>query len=246
MLEACVMLLTGTLCVAVVAGEPLHIGSRRELFVDEVLIERLVGGARLRLHRPIPREVVLVANAPWEGNACGYMTVFRDGDRYRMYYRGTNVIYTEKNSTESHREVYCYAESTDGIQWVKPTLGLFEFEGSRENNIVLDGVGCHAFSPFRDTNPACSPQAQYKAVGVGRGEHGLYVFCSPDGLHWSLMAEKPVITSGAFDSQNLAFWDALGGEYRCYLRDFREGRDIRTCTSQDFLNWTEPTFLEYT
>jgi hypothetical protein len=54
-----------------------------------------------------------------------------------------------------------------------------------------------------------------------------------------------VITTGAFDSQNLAFWDSLRGEYRAYVRDFRNGRDIRTCTSKDFVNWTEPEFLEY-
>jgi hypothetical protein len=75
--------------------------------------------------------------------------------------------------------------------------------------------------------------------------HGLYVFQSADGIHWRLIDDEPVITKGAFDSQNLAFWDALRGEYRCYLRDFRNGRDIRTCTSKDFVNWSEPQFLEY-
>jgi hypothetical protein len=54
-----------------------------------------------------------------------------------------------------------------------------------------------------------------------------------------------VITKGAFDSQNLAFWDTERGEYREYHRDFRDGRDIRTSTSRDFLQWTEPEFLSY-
>jgi hypothetical protein len=227
------------------AVEPIDIGSRLELLVDDYLVERLAGGAELRMHRPVPREVALVADAPWEGNACGYMTVFQDGDRYRMYYRGAHVVYTADGYTEPHREVYCYAESADGIHWTKPELGLFEFEGSKANNIVRDGIGTHAFVPFRDANPACAPEVAYKAVAVGGGEHGLYAFGSPDGIHWSLLSDKPVITQGAFDSQNLAFWDTLRGEYRCYLRDFREGRDIRTCTSQDFLHWTDPTFLEY-
>jgi hypothetical protein len=34
------------------AAEPLNIGSRRELFVDQTLIERLDGRAELRLHHP--------------------------------------------------------------------------------------------------------------------------------------------------------------------------------------------------
>src|SRR5438105_3809151 len=59
------------------------------------------------------------------------------------------------------------------------------------------------------------------------------------------MRPEPVITRGAFDSQNVAFWDAERGEYREYHRDFRDGRDIRTATSQDFLHWVEPQFVSY-
>jgi hypothetical protein len=59
------------------------------------------------------------------------------------------------------------------------------------------------------------------------------------------MAGQPVITRGAFDSQNLAFWDSHAGRYREYHRMFRGVRDIMTGTSNDFLNWTEPRFLEY-
>ena len=227
---------------------PLDIGSRLELFVDEYVIERISGGAELRMHHPVPREVAIVADAPWEGNNCGYVTVFQDDNRYRMYYRGSAIGYMPNGVEFAHHPiVYCYAESTDGIHWTKPELGLFEFDGSKENNIIWDGVGVHAFVPFKDTNPNCPPEARYRATGAGGGggEHGVYAFQSPDGIHWSLMSDKPVITQGALDSQNLAFWDSVRGEYRCYLRDSREGRDIRTCTSQDFLNWTEPVWLEY-
>jgi hypothetical protein len=238
------------LCAAgplALADDPIQIGTRRELFVDDYLIERMSGGAQLRLHRPTPREVAIVCDAPWEGSSCGYTTVFQDGDRYRMYYRGSHVIYTQEGYRSPHPEVTCYAESSDGIRWVKPELGLFEFEGSKKNNIVWQGVGTHAFVPFRDTNPACPADARYKALGVGHGsQHGLYAFRSPDGVHWSLISEAPVITKGAFDSQNLAFWDAERGEYREYHRDFRDGRDIRTSTSGDFVHWTEPQFLSYT
>ncbi len=48
-------------------------------------------------------------------------------------------------------------------------------------------------------------------------------FQSPDGIHWSLISDAPVITDGAFDSQNLAFWDAARGEYRAYWRIFNGG-----------------------
>jgi len=239
------LLTTILLCAPVYAAEPIDIGSRRELFLDDYLVERLAGKAEQRLQRPTPREVSLVADRPWEGNACGYMTVFQDEGRYRMYYRGAHVVYTREGYRETHREVSCYAESSDGIHWTRPELGLFDFEGSKKNNIVWDGVGTHAFVPFKDPNPACPPEARYKALGVGGGKHGLYAFRSPDAIHWSLIGPEPVILKGAFDSQNLAFWDAVRGEYREYHRDFRNGRDIRTSTSKDFARWSEPQFVDY-
>ena len=53
---------------------PIDIGSRMELMVDDYLIARMSGGAELRLHRPIPREVVLVTDEAWEGCACQKMS----------------------------------------------------------------------------------------------------------------------------------------------------------------------------
>ena len=74
------------------AEEPVKIGSRRELFVDDALVERLVGRAELRLHPPTPRDVALETSEAWEGNSTNYVTVFQDGDKYRMYYRGSQGI----------------------------------------------------------------------------------------------------------------------------------------------------------
>jgi hypothetical protein len=74
---------------------------------------------------------------------------------------------------------------------------------------------------------------------------GLQPLKSADGIHWQPMSDQPVITKGAFDSQNLAFWDPHLGKYREYHRAFRVVRDIMTGTSDDFLTWTEPEWLDY-
>jgi hypothetical protein len=225
-------------------AEPIDIGNRREPFVDGFLIDTLTGVTH-EVQQPTPREVVLTTDEPWEGNTCAYYTIFQDGDLYRMYYRGSH--YDETTKKETHPEVTCYAESRDGIHWTKPNLGLFEFEGSKENNIVWNGIGTHCFTPFKDANPAARPEARYKAISRGRpqAKKGLYIFQSPDGLNWSLIQDEPVITEGAFDSQNLAFWDVFTKQYRCYHRDFRKVRDIKTQTSDDFVHWTAPEFLTY-
>ncbi|MCR4412183.1 MAG: hypothetical protein NUV77_07125 [Thermoguttaceae bacterium] len=240
-------------CPALAAETPIDVGSRWELLVDDYLIARLDGGARQVLHHPTPREVVLTNDAPWEGSGCNYYSIFQDGDRYRMYYHGWQLTIVPGRLIVPHQLVTCYAESRDGIHWIKPELGLVEFGGSKKNNIVLDtgklgplDIDAGHIALFRDENPRCPPEARYKAIVLVRKPHGLAPLASPDGLHWSPMADKPVITKGAFDSQNLAFWDPVRNEYRAYVRYFAAGRrDILTATSKDFIHWTEPVPLEY-
>ncbi len=243
-LAASLTLLLATACHA---ADAIDIGGGLQLMVDDYPIESLAGGAVLRLNRPEPREVAIVHDAPWEGNNCCYHTVIRDGSVYRMYYRGSGLEVSGKNLNDTHPSVTCYAESPDGIHWSKPKLGLHDFAGSTENNIVLLGAGTHNFCPMLDANPACPPASKFKALaGL---DDGLHAYQSADGVHWGLMQEGAVMTKGAFDSQNLAFWDPVTQEYRTYIRDFREGaepgRDIKTATSTDFIHWTELAFVDY-
>lgn len=222
------------------AAEPIHLGARLEPLVDDLLIDRMED-CRLVLHHPTPREIAIAHDAPWEGNTSAYHTVFQDGDLYRMYYRGSHSP-QDGGPQKNHEQLVCYAESKDGVHWTRPELGLFEFEGSKKNNIVWQGVGAHNFAPMKDANPAAPTDARYKALGSG--DKGLFAFKSADGIRWSLLSERPVITKGAFDSQNLAFWDAVRGRYVDYHRGFRDGvRDIMTCTSPDFLQWTDPAWI---
>ena len=242
----------------------IDIGSKLELFVDDYLIDRLAGATRV-MKNPSPQNVVMEFDKPWEGNCCSYVSVIKDGDTYRMYYRAAQVDYTHGDMTMRHKAA-AYAESKDGINWERPTLGIVEFGGSKDNNLIWDGVGATTFAVFLDSNPACEPDARFKAFGAGKSMiggskrqdltevKGLHVLKSADGVHWSMMADGPVITDGAFDSQNLAFWDSIRGEYREYHRDFRPGRDtrgnktgrdIKTSTSNDFMKWPEPEWLNY-
>ena len=250
------------------ATEPINIGSRLELFVDDYLVEKMSGTAELQLHRPVERELAIIHDRPWEGNRSGYYTVFQDGDLYRMYYRGSQIDIMETRRktdieiTKTHfsipYNVTCYAESEDGIHWTRPELGLVEYQGSKKNNIILSGFVSHTFTPFLDANPDCVPEQRYKAFALlTKPTRALYTYSSPDGIHWSKMSDKPVITKGYFDSQNLPFWDSTRGEYREYHRDIRgpdnmhlhptKGgtKDVMTSTSKDFVNWTEPAWLEY-
>ena len=226
----------------------LRIGSRRELFVDDWLIERFAG-TELRLHSPTPQEVVLPFDAAWEGAVSFYVTILEVEGEYRAYYRG--------QKDEKSGDVTAVATSSDGITWQRPNLGLIEWEDSRENNIVWDGPCAQNFTPFEDTNPAASPSQRFKAVGSKKvnNERLLMAFVSEDGYRWQLLQSEAIITDGWFDSQNLAYWDAYRGHYVAFYRDFSnpEGeverrsriRGIKWATSPDFINWTPGQWFEY-
>lgn len=230
------------------------IGTRRELFVDDHLIDQQQG-VSLQLHRPVPREIALSADRPWEGVLSGYGTVLRDGETLRLYYKGAPNLQDPEESEPIIR--ICLAESRDGIHWQRPELDVEEFQGQK-TNVVFHGFdddkkGVHGFTPFIDANPDCPPDQRYKAVGGCRyaTKGNLYAMVSADGIHWSRFGEEPVLRNpdhGKFDSQNLAFWDTERSEYRIYFRDKpskEHMRIIRTATSRDFMHWENITELSY-
>lgn len=231
------------------AGEVLEIGSRRELFVDRYLIERL-SGLELRLAPPADAGAVLALDQPWEGPFSGYFTVLRDGPLYRLYYRGLPAA----GADGGPREVTCYAESADGVRWVKPALGLFEIEGRRDNNVILAGEPpfSHNFTPFLDTRPGTPPAERYKAL-AGTQKTGLHAFVSSDGVRWRRLRDGAVIVSPAgtvFDSQNVAFWSESEGLYVCYFRSWKRigsenYRWVSRTTSPDFLVWSPPVEMSF-
>lgn len=239
------LLLALIMPMAAYAGDAIKLGSRRELFVDRFLIEQLKG-AELRMHEPIREGVAVAFDNPWEGKFSGYPTVIKDGNIYRLYYRGLPVP-TSDGSAEA---VVAYAESKDGMAWSKPDLGLFNVMGTRHNNVVLTNAPyTHNFSPLLDENPRAAAAAKYKALG-GIQISGLLAFQSPDGIHWSFLQTQPVFTRGVFDSQNVAFWSASEGRYLCYFRTWKtvKGKSYRWISrtaSQDFIHWTDPVEMDF-
>ncbi len=228
------------------------IGSRLELFVDDYLIEEMTGTS-LRLHRPVPSETLVDLDTPWDTTQSTMGSVVKDGDKYRYWYRaGADLV-----------QRVAYAESDDGIHWTRPSLGLVEYDGSTDNNIVIDGSIANEMMVFVDCNPATPDSERYKGVSrlrkVTEGRDGIRGFTSSDGIHWDIVANDPLIlapldgTKTIFDSQNGAFWDEVQGQYVFYGRSWLVTdidhpemgyRSIRRATSPDFLEWTDPVQID--
>ena len=237
----------------------LNIKNNRECFFDDWLIDTTATTASFRVHQPTLRECVLCHDEPWEGDGSDYHNFFYDSDAgiYRMYYLGWRF--------HGNTPVVCYAESHDGLNWEKPKLKICEFDGSLDNNIILDNTmqkSIDNFMVFLDSNPACPSEFKYKAVSAdnvkidGRIVHALVSYYSSDAIHFT---RGGVITiKGAFDSLNVAFWDKNSNKYLAYFRSFHKAtgddgswdpmcdiRDIRYIESDDFIHWSEPQLIDF-
>ncbi|WP_040417076.1 hypothetical protein [Cyclobacterium qasimii] len=216
------------------------IGSNRELFVDDFLIDQLEG-ASMEMHAPIDEGVAFNLDNPWEGKFSLYSTIIKDDSIYRAYYRGLPDV-IEGND----RELTCYAESKDGINWYKPNLGIHEVNGSKDNNVILvDKELTHNFSPFLDTNPNAKANEKYKAL-AGKKVTGLYSLSSEDGIHWVKTKNEPVINEGNLDSQNVSFWSPGENKYLVYFRTMDSGfRSVSRASSVDFETWDQGVEMKY-
>lgn len=210
------------------------LGTERELFLDDHRIESAHDVGRevhpgKKLDAPVIR-----ADKPWEVSAYTYGSVIRDGDQYRLWYTCYNDV--------APNYFLCYAESTDGVAWTKPNLGLVDWKGSKENNIVQPGAGTIVQNPDAPADQRYA-QLTYRA-GTVNDTMGYYGRVSPDGLRWTDVSDKPLLLDG--DVSNLAY-DQRTHRYiatvkkRMFTAD-TDGyeRSAFVATSTDFKSWTRP------
>lgn len=133
-----------------------------------------------------------------------------------------------------------YAESDDGIHWVKPNLGLVDFEGSRNNNLLFRYA--HGTGVFLDPDEI-DLRKRYKMVTKVEfpgGKNYMAVNFSEDGIHWGEMIKWPRWNPPA-DSHNLPFRDKQDGLFKVVTRIWKDGiRLSAICSSPDFINWSAP------
>lgn len=243
------------------AEQPLELGTRRELFVDDYLIDSLSGDAVLKLHSPVPAPT----STP-QPPANPWASVFHDGNRYQMLVRGLKdpTVSIEQHGAERHylNHVLLYFQSGDGVNWHAPKLNLYDLPSFPDGNVVLaDQFGVEQnFAAFRDPRPDVLTEERYKGLGGKRypsrlqadltkkyGPHGLRAFVSGDGIHWKPFRSEPVVSGdwGQLDSQNVVFWSEQEQLYVCYFRVFTNKfshglRSVNRTTSRDFVIWSEP------
>lgn len=177
----------------------------------------------------------------------GAMTILEDQGRYQCWY----TIHPNSNEGQAsplrgHNHYLCYAESDDGFTWNKPKLGLIDYEGSRDNNLVFAPTmgspvrGMFGQGVFRDSIGASEerfkmvymahftseevtayrqkyPDDILRAAVHSEGSAwGIAGAVSSDGIRWKPLAEPMLIDHP--DSFNMACYDPLRDEYVLYFR----------------------------
>ncbi len=193
---------------------------------------------------------VVVPDRPWEfGGIKGdsNCTVIDDGGRLHMWYavidprpgRHTKMLEaggakladldekTRRDFLDSNEAVLCHAVSRDGVQWEKPPADALEFNGTRQNNMVIRGrMGATVFLDPHDVaerrfklihgfGPALPHRASWHEIDR-KIFHAVYGSWSADGLHWTTHPQP--IMDWYTDTTNVAFFDERIGKYVAYVR----------------------------
>lgn len=249
--------------IASAASAPLQVGSRLQVLWDDHVVDISLTTASRLVHHPEYAGVALTHDKPWEGDGCDYHCIVPDhdgkGDFLRMYYNSCAIGCGWKDVRKrfaANSVRIGYAESRDGgVTWVKPELGIVNFNGSKRNNCILDSTsnehGWDNFFVFKDTNPACPPDERYKGIGAffaamnadgsaampapgdpvvvesggKKFDRGLWCFLSADGIHFR--RGWLLTRAGAFDTLNVGFWDSVRGVYHLYLRGYHHVKEER-------------------
>ena len=184
--------------------------SNKILLIDDYHIDECTGLHRV-IHPGIKAEhPVLTADQPWEAiNQMGG-TVRKENSSYRMWYDSW-VCNAKHNGYSS-----LYAESDDGINWVKPNLKKYkDFNGNINNNIYLNRISLREntisppinveqdhnknilYTPHLGTGKTYTMLAyDYARTAYGPYD-GYYLAYSDDGINWTDGPLEPVIPGHA-------------------------------------------------
>lgn len=218
----------------------IDVGNKKQIFLDGLFLDTKEN-VQLVMHKPYrDGQILIKPDKPWELDPKGkehriglYSCVLKEDGRIRVWYdMGRGEMSSELR--------VAYAESTDGIHFTKPNLGLHEVDGSKENNIVISGLRLAGAAVWKD--PHAAPEHRYKTQTKVYPSGRLRIHSSPDGIHWKLMSDLKV---GHIDTQNIILWEPSIERYLLFTRRWMNDSDkllryrtVRRLESTDLKNWT--------
>ena len=235
---------TGFSCAVWAQNEPARplgdLSGAWHLLVDDSLLAEKTGVTRnYHAFEKDRRNPVLAGDRPWEGKVVYvYGSVLPNEDRrgYRMWYHAWDGEYTN-----------LYATSADGITWDKPSLGLVDFKGSRDNNLFFRRTKEDHLPQVIATPGERDPARRYKLINYDYGRtkpnnliSGFYGAYSADGIHWRDVARNPILADPG-DVGNFV-WDPRAKKYVGYPKIFApvdgfRRRSVGYTATDNFESW---------
>ncbi len=227
--------------------DALEIGSEPQLFIDDTIISAKRGVVRTLHPARKLEQPVLRADRPWEGRRVYiYGSVYYDcsAGLFRMWYNtrlGRGHQHRAPGLRSRTGDIVLYATSEDGIHWVKPNLGLHEFDGTVSNNILL----FDKHSPTVIVDADARPDQRYKIAcwNWEQGNDGYWIAFSADGLDWRGYDGNPILLDDdeILEAVTVAR-HPITGEYFAFHRRWGEVRGhvrrlVAVATSRDFTTW---------
>ena len=186
------------------ATKVLSIGKQKQLFIDDAIIDS-TNRVNKTLHkfRRHPDNPLMVPEKPWERSNFVYGSVLRDPQTglFRMWFTNSGTRVHTRDDRQFGVQL-CYATSRDGLHWERPSLGVVEIDGSKENNVVAVNAGggyLRGASVVYNSN-GTDPARRY--VHLNQTPDGTAPSYSADGIQWS-EGEPPVFE--ASDAATLSY-----------------------------------------
>lgn len=185
---------TGPAAHARVPEEPVRIKRGvPQFFIDDWLVDsrfaiKYKNNAVVHVAHPPSKHQ---ANPVYEGD-CGYVSVARhpESGKFQLWTQVHDKV-EKPGGNFSSLYAIAYADSEDGLTWNAPGLGLFDWKGNRNNNIVIRGPkNARASGPqILLTLPEKDKRGftwimTYRTGGAGKDEDGIRLIGSDDGIHW--------------------------------------------------------------
>lgn len=195
----------------------LDIGSDRQLFFDDRLLDlERTEGVERTLNPPTRIRRVLEPEGPSEALSFIFYCSVVDHEGTAMLFHGS---YDDEKGKH-----FRLATSKDGIHWERPKLGLTDFRGGRDNNILP----LHAVEASVFLDPNASEDKRFRLLYSRHWPDpetaGVYVASSPDGIHWTESDRR--VLPFVPDSQHCGLWDEKLGQYVIYTRNWNPERAV--------------------
>jgi len=216
------------------------IAAQKQLFLDEMFFASC-RGVSLTVNPPTDAGQVLRADRPWESGGIIHLVLAPNVGHVKLYYHAREKLPDGPDGRPRGRSCLCCAVSPDGVEWEKPNLGVCEFHGSTDNNIVMlgdpDGPR-HSFQAPGSVviDPNDVPEQRYKMLYMGTPD-GIFGAYSADGVRWTVGNDGDPITKAVGDSQNVAIWDDRLSRWVGYFRLWAPTRCVCRVETDDFWSW---------